>query len=274
VKQGTLVLAVASVAGLGAVAGTIWVGSSVREETVVSNPYEEGLRQDADRRARAALGWDVRLEAPPAAPGPVALAFEVVDREGKPLEGADVLVWLSRPETSRGAVTRAARPAGLGRYTVDLDLAAPGAWLLRFEVRRRAERVQLEKTLTVGGATSAPRAPCAPSTAPCVAPLSGGGEVALALGPDPLRTMTDLSAAVELRGLPAEGARVTLSFAMPGMDMGPNVRTLERAAPGRFEGQAVLVRCPSGGKGWVAEVSVTPSGAPARTARFAFTVSE
>jgi len=289
-KAGAWVLTAATVAGLGAVVGTVWVGSAVREETVVANAYEEGLRQDADRRARAALGWEVRLPPPPAAPGTAALAFEVRDREGKPLEGADVRVWLSRPETSRGAVTRDARPVGPGRYTVDLELAAPGAWLLRFEVRRGADRVQIEKLITVGGgaaavptatatstanATATPTAtPCDPGAAPCTALLSGGGEAVLTLAPAPIRTMADLSARVQLRGVPADDARVRLSFAMPGMDMGPNVRTLAPAGAGTFEGKAVLVRCPSGRKGWLAEVTVEAPGAPARTARFAFAVSE
>ena len=49
------------IAGLGAVVGTIWIGSQVKEQTVVADPYEEGLRHDAERHAREALGWDVAL---------------------------------------------------------------------------------------------------------------------------------------------------------------------------------------------------------------------
>jgi hypothetical protein len=37
-------LAAAVLGALGAIGATVWVGSKVREETVVSNPYEEGLR--------------------------------------------------------------------------------------------------------------------------------------------------------------------------------------------------------------------------------------
>jgi hypothetical protein len=125
-------------------------------------------------------------------------------------------------------------------------------------------------TPTAGASATA----CDPDAGPCTAPLSGGGEVVLALSPAPIRTMRDLAATVQLRGVPGEGAVVRLSFAMPGMDMGPNVRALAPAGPGRFDGQAVLVRCPSGRKDWLAEVTVTPPGGPARTARLAFTVSE
>jgi hypothetical protein len=47
-------LALLVVVGLGSVAATIWIGSTVKEETVVANPYETGLRYDEERRARAA----------------------------------------------------------------------------------------------------------------------------------------------------------------------------------------------------------------------------
>jgi hypothetical protein len=40
--------------GLGSVVATVWIGASVREDTVVAQPYEEGLRYDETRRARAA----------------------------------------------------------------------------------------------------------------------------------------------------------------------------------------------------------------------------
>jgi hypothetical protein len=37
-------LAAAIAAGIGTVVATVWIGSRVREDTVVANPYEEGLR--------------------------------------------------------------------------------------------------------------------------------------------------------------------------------------------------------------------------------------
>jgi hypothetical protein len=50
-------LAAAVAAGIGAIAATIWVGSRVREDTVVANPYEEGLRL-TEGRAPAPPGAD------------------------------------------------------------------------------------------------------------------------------------------------------------------------------------------------------------------------
>lgn len=169
-------------AGLGAVGATIAVGSAVREETVVANPYEAGLHH-------------------------------------------------------REAV--AARAVG-------------------------------------GGGAGAPAAtPCDAAATPCTR-AAGAWEVTLELGPRPLRTMADLSAAVELRraGAPVDGASVLLAFDMRGMSMGPNRRLLVAAGKGRYEGKAVLVRCPSGRKDWVATVAIEAPGQPAATATFDFRVSE
>jgi hypothetical protein len=180
VKHELALIAVVA-AGLGAVAVTVAVGSSVREPTVVGNPYEAGLHHAeavAARRARA-----------PAQPS-------------------------------------AARACDLG-----------------------ASR-------------------CAKA--------AGDVDVTLDLAPRPLRTLSDLGAAVELRrgGAPVDGATVVLSFDMRGMTMGPNRRTLLAAGAGRYAGKAVLVRCLSGRKDWVATVAVELPGAAPVTASFDFAVAE
>lgn len=261
-----IALAAATVAGLGAIGATIWIGTQVREDTVVAKPYEEGLRLGADQRARAALGLAISLEdgAPEAGHGP--LAFHLADREGRPVDDAAVAVEVSRPETSRDTAAAAARPQGEGRYVADLAFPAPGPWDVRFDVRRGADRVRLERRVEV-------REACDLGAGPCTRPLPGGGEVELELGPRPLETMQALEVSLGLRGVP-EPARVSLSFSMRGMDMGENRPALAPAGPGRFLGKAVLVRCPSGRKEWVADVSVSAPGAPERSARFSLTVAK
>jgi hypothetical protein len=67
---------------------------------------------------------------------------------------------------------------------------------------------------------------------------------------------------------------VTVAFSMPGMEMGENRSTLAAAGPGRYEGTAVLVPCPTGRREWAVDVVVTPAAGPPRTARFALTVAE
>ncbi len=278
-----LAFAAAVVAGIGAVVGTVWIGSSVKEETIVADPYEEGLRYDAERHARAALGWDVVLAAPPASPGEVTLPFAVADGQGRPVSGAVIAVSVARLDTSRGVATVAARPDGAGRYAAEVDLPAAGPWLLRFDVRRGEDRVRIEKVVHVGAPAAAPgvqrsaagaAAPCDLGQGPCTRPLEGGGEVTLELGPRPLRTMRTLAVAVEVRGAPLAGAAVAVSFAMKGMRMGENTSALDAAGEGRHAGKAVLVRCPSGRRDWTADVTVASPGAAPRTARFELTVAE
>ncbi len=114
---------------------------------------------------------------------------------------------------------------------------------------------------------------CDVGARPCIAALDGAGEVSLELAPRPLRTMQELSVRAEARGVPA-GSRVRVAFTMDDMWMGENAVALAETAPGRWEGRAVLVRCPSGRKGWTAEVTVAPPGAPPRIARFHLAVTE
>jgi hypothetical protein len=171
-------LATAIAAGIGTIVATVWIGSRVREDTVVANPYEEGLRL-----------------------------------------------------TGRGA----------------------------------------------RGTAEAERARCDLATGPCTRALPGGGEVTLEIGPRPLRTMAALDVRAELSGAaPAGSDDVAVAFSMVGMEMGENEVRLARADRA-FAGTAVLVRCPSGRKDWVAEVRVAPAGAPvdaSRAVRFPFTVEE
>jgi nitrogen fixation protein FixH len=282
-------------AGLGVVGATIWIGSLVSEETVVAAPYEEGLRHDAERRARAALGWEVRGFLPPAAPGKASLAFEIVDAAGRPVGGAAVEVLVARPDTGRDAAVFAAQAAGPGRFEAEVAVPSPGPWRLTFDVRRGGDRVRIERAVTVA-------APCDAGRDPCARALPGGGEVTLEMGPRPLRTMREIEVRVEVRPAPAQppplGARegppsppslplrggegrgeggeparrVTVSFSMPGMDMGENRVVLAPGGQGRYAGRAVLVRCPAGRTDWIAEVEVASPGASARTVRFDLTV--
>jgi hypothetical protein len=127
------------------------------------------------------------------------------------------------------------------------------------------------------GAKARPSMPppaCDVGSAPCAAALPGGGEVRLDAGPRPLRTMQELALRVDLGAGAADEADVSISFSMAGMSMGENRSRLARTAPGRFEGKGILVRCPSGGRGWLADVEVRSPGAPARAARFSLTVAE
>lgn len=172
-----MAVAAATAGAFGAIVATVWIGARVREDTVVPNPYEEGLR-----------------------------------------------------------------------------LA---------EVRGRAE-VERE-------------AACDLSAGPCTRRLPWRGEVTLEMAPRPLRTMAELQVRATLRDADVPGAgsgEVSVAFSMVGMEMGTNEVRLAPDGGAAWTGTAVLVRCPSGRKDWVAEVRVGPPGGIVRAERFPFTVRE
>ena len=101
-----------------------------------------------------------------------------------------------------------------------------------------------------------------------------GATVTLAIAPAPA-TMKDLAFTVEVTPPSAAGAgagRIALS--MPGMYMGENRVALEATGPARWRGNGVLVRCPSGRRGWAAEVEVPSAGGPPLRATFTFEAAE
>jgi hypothetical protein len=132
---------------------------------------------------------------------------------------------------------------------------------------------RLRQSAPAGARRVAPA--CDLAAGPC-AGLAGPFDVTLDLGPRPLRTMAELAAAVELRrdGAALDGATVVVSFEMRGMSMGENRRGLAGLGNGRYAGKAVLVRCPSGRKDWVATLAVGAAGEPPAIARFEFSVAE
>jgi hypothetical protein len=125
-------------------------------------------------------------------------------------------------------------------------------------------------------ARDAEPARCDLAAGPCAQPLPGGGDVTVELAPRPLRTMAELRVRAAVRdagGAPGSG-EVVVAFSMVGMDMGRNELRLAPGEDGASSGVAVLVRCPSGRKDWIAEVRVAGGGGAPRAVRFPFTVGE
>jgi hypothetical protein len=139
-----LALAVVVAAGIGTVGATVAIGSSVKEPTVVANPYEAGLHHGeavaAQRSGRAgpeagravapscdvAAGpcaqpagpYEVRLEL---APRPLRTMVELaavveLRRDGAPVDGATVVLSFDMSGMSMGENRRQLVGAGGGRY--------------------------------------------------------------------------------------------------------------------------------------------------------------
>ena len=93
---------------------------------------------------------------------------------------------------------------------------------------------------------------------PCTQELAGMA-VTLDILPRPVKAMKDLKFRVTLSGeKPARAAHIDLG--MPGMDMGPNRVELRPVTDKVYEGQWVIVRCPSGRRTWKATVTLPESG--------------
>jgi nitrogen fixation protein FixH len=271
-----VIIGAAVAAGLGSVVVTLYVASGAYEASVSDASHEHGLRYSSERALAAPLGLRAAFAPGSLAPGGRSLDFTLLDKAGAPVEGAAIRVALHRPAGGGEPRAAEAAPLGAGRYRAEVGFAAPGFWDVRLDVvlggqgaaargqgaAARGQTVGLVQQVRVEAAT-APAAPCDLEAAPCTV-AAEGLTITLDLGRD-LATMRDLPASVEVRrgGAPLEGASVEVAFAMKDMNMGENRISLAPAGPGRHAGQALLVRCHSGRKDWIASVTVkVPGGAP------------
>jgi hypothetical protein len=88
-----------------------------------------------------------------------------------------------------------------------------------------------------------------------------GSTVTLAVAPRPVKAMQDLFFQVTFNGkLPPNAQLPFIDLGMPGMNMGPNRVQLKAAGKATYEGQGVIVRCPSGRRTWQATVTIPDVG--------------
>jgi nitrogen fixation protein FixH len=268
-----IVIALIAALVLTAVASTIVIGSRVMEPTVVKDPYESGLHY-GDHHGAPRPAWQARFEPAGLRAGEPALAFRLVDAGGNPLDGASVEVAVSRPAGGGDDRHATARALGQGRYEAPLGFATPGFWDVRLDVRRGADQAGLVEQVRVATAAAVAGEACDLALGPCTG-QAGDLAVTLDLGRT-LATMRELPASVEVRqaGAPLEGSLVEVAFAMKDMNMGENRITLKATGAGRYQGPAVLVRCHSGRRDWVATVTVRRQGAPPASVAFPFAVRE
>ena len=85
--------------------------------------------------------------------------------------------------------------------------------------------------------------------------------ITLTVAPRPVKAMQDLLFQVTLSGkLPSNTKLPYIDLGMPGMNMGPNRVQLKPAGIATYEGQGVIVRCPSGRRTWQATVTIPDVG--------------
>lgn len=98
--------------------------------------------------------------------------------------------------------------------------------------------------------------------------FEGALTVHFEIDPRPVSAMAPLRFGVTLKEgeREVEDAGVALSLTMPGMVMGVNRPVMTHEGSGRYAGDGVIPRCPSGRKLWQAEVTVTRAGQTESTA--------
>lgn len=177
-----LALAVAS-AVLLLTAGTIWLGSRVREDTVVAHPYEEGLAYDQQRRAvQPAAGghphaaaaaeadcdlgtgpctrelgdFELTLDLaprPPRAMSELAVRGRLV-RAGAPVDGAEVVLSFAMVGMSMGENLARLAGGGGGRYQGKAILVRCGTgrrdWVVTAAVRQGGRERRARYALRLG----------------------------------------------------------------------------------------------------------------------------
>ena len=88
-----------------------------------------------------------------------------------------------------------------------------------------------------------------------------GSTVTLTVTPRPVKAMQDLLFQVGITGnLTASTQLPYIDLGMPGMNMGPNRVQLKSVGNNTYEGQGVIVRCPSGRRTWQATVTIPGVG--------------
>jgi hypothetical protein len=93
---------------------------------------------------------------------------------------------------------------------------------------------------------------------PCTKQLAGM-TLTLDILPKPVTALKDLTFTLKVSGK-SLSANPFIDLGMPGMDMGPNRVELRRVKDNVFEGQGVIVRCPSGRRTWAATVTLPQTG--------------
>jgi len=102
---------------------------------------------------------------------------------------------------------------------------------------------------------------CKMDAGPCTKTVDGL-TVSVDITPKPLKAMRNLRFRTTLSnaGKPVTDASVSIALSMPGMFMGQNVIRLVHVHEGIYEGNGVIVRCPSGKKIWQALVDIRRAG--------------
>ena len=127
-------IALVTLIALSAVIAVIVIGSRSFEGIVTEKPYEKGLSWDRIKDEKKSLGWDVEIQEKRFTVGKNTLMFSILDKKGKPLEGASVSVTVSRPSTTAYDRTYRCERLDDGSCHAVVDFPLYGYWDLKIQV--------------------------------------------------------------------------------------------------------------------------------------------
>lgn len=106
---------------------------------VTERAYEKGLQYNtviSKAKLQEELGWKTVITTAFSESGDARIMATLADRDGNPISGAQVALWLVRPAREGLDIKTVMRPTGKGIYTAVSALPARGLW----EVRILAEK--------------------------------------------------------------------------------------------------------------------------------------
>lgn len=129
-KTMKVVLWIVVLTGLAAVAGAVVTGGLLRDVEVEEEPYEAGLRWDADRTRMSELGWSKREVYVQFKAGRAVLTIELSGKDGAPvsLRKEHVSVVASRPAGDLDDVQCRAELPRKGQISALCDSLPFGHW--------------------------------------------------------------------------------------------------------------------------------------------------
>ena len=133
--------------GIAAVAGTIIVGMSTFDGTVVDKPYEQGLAYDAMQKEREASGWNVDILNPSFSVGRNDLLISVTDRDGRHLTNIGISLTISRPSSAAYDRTYKTVQTEDGQFKAETDLPLYGYWDARIQVTSKEKHITFERQI-------------------------------------------------------------------------------------------------------------------------------
>ena len=149
----TLLITV-SIIGIAVVVGTIIVGTSTFEGTVVPDPYEAGLRWDEQHRAREASGWTLALMGRTFRRGTNELSVALTDRQGAPVDDAVIIIQLSYPSSDRHDREVRLHHERSGRYRGMFELPLVGQWNVQFVIAQGDRQARFLESIYAAENTS------------------------------------------------------------------------------------------------------------------------